>query len=70
MGLAEKEKKMKNFKPIPIDTVMDFEDGKLSDQEIFKLFQHLVDTGLVWELNGYPNLAYELAQHGYIDFCN
>ena len=44
-----------------------YENGHLDDAAIDRLFQHLVDTGLVWELEGhYSKTAVELAQSGRI----
>ena len=40
-----------------------YESGELDDAAIDRLFQHLVDTDLVWELDGhYGKTAVELAE--------
>ena len=44
-----------------------FEEGHLSDEETIELFQHLVDTGLAWSLQGfYGRTAAVLIEKGYI----
>jgi len=44
-----------------------YEEGHLSDEETINLFQHLVDTGLVWSLQGfYGRTAVVLIEKGYI----
>lgn len=44
-----------------IDKIMAFEQGELSDDEIIELFQELLNTGLVWELQGiYGRIAKDL----------
>ncbi len=49
------------------ENISAYENCKLGDAEIDKLFQHLVDTGLVWELEGhYSKTAVELAELGRI----
>ena len=35
-----------------VQTITDYENGDLTDDEIVELFQHLVDTGVVWTLQG------------------
>jgi len=48
-------------------SISDYEDGKLTDDSINKLFQHLVDTGRVWEMEAkYAKKAVELAEAGHI----
>lgn len=32
--------------------IMDFENGELDKDQIIEGFQHLVDTGIVWQLQG------------------
>jgi hypothetical protein len=49
--------------------ISDYEDGKLADDSINKLFQYLVDTGQVWEMEAdYGKKATELAEAGHIKF--
>jgi hypothetical protein len=35
-----------------VDKIIAFEEGGLTEVEIIALFQHLVDTGLAWSLQG------------------
>ena len=43
------------------------EQGNLDESETINLFQHLIDSGLVWKLQGhYGRFANELLQAGYI----
>lgn len=35
-----------------VDRIMEFEAGRLNDDEVIALFQHLLDTGLAWRLQG------------------
>jgi|HubBroStandDraft_2_1064218.scaffolds.fasta_scaffold00006_73 hypothetical protein len=44
-----------------------WEDGELTEEETSELFQHLVDTGLVWQLQGtYGREAARLIEAGEI----
>ena len=46
-----------------------YEAGKLDDDAVNRLFQHLVDTGQVWEMDAkYGKKAVELAEAGRISF--
>ena len=38
--------------PNVVQAITDYENGDLTDEEIVELFQHLVDTGVVWTLQG------------------
>jgi hypothetical protein len=55
----------------PYDTtgnIIAYESGELDDEEIVTLFQHLIDTGLAWKLQGsYGRTAQNLINGGY---CN
>ena len=47
--------------------MMDFEEGMLADEEIIELFQKLVDSGLVWQLQGfYGRTAQALIEEGLV----
>lgn len=56
------------------DTVgflMDYESGNLSEDEIVEGFQHLVDTGIVWQLQGiYARTAVSLIDAGLISLAD
>lgn len=50
-----------------IGAIMDFESGMLATCEIVELFQHLVDTGMAWNLDGsYGRAAERLIERGLI----
>lgn len=50
-----------------IDRIIVFESGELKEHEVIALFQELVNTGLVWELQGYyGRIAARLLQAGLI----
>jgi len=43
-----------------------FEQGALSEEQVIDLFQDLIDSGTVWELQGtYGRTALSLIEHGY-----
>ena len=35
-----------------VQAITDYENGDLTDEEVVELFQHLVDTGVAWTLQG------------------
>ena len=48
-----------------IDKIVAFENGELDDVEIIELFQSLIDSGLVWKLQGfYGRTAHNLIKSG------
>ena len=48
-----------------VSFVMAFEDGNLSEEEIIVGFQELIDSGLVWQLQGfYGRTATALIESG------
>jgi hypothetical protein len=50
-----------------IDKLMAFENGDLSEVEIVELFQHLVNTGVAWQLQGfYGRTAARLIEAGLV----
>jgi len=49
-----------------IDRIIAFEQGELDNEQIIELFQELIDTDLVWQLQGfYGRTAKTLIEHGY-----
>ena len=47
--------------------IMDYESGDLSEAELIDGFQHLLDSGLAWSLQGsYGRMARALIDAGYI----
>lgn len=51
-----------------IDKIMAFESGELDEEGVIELFQELIDSGLVWKLQGsYGRTAKALIDAGY---CN
>lgn len=51
-----------------IDKIIAYEQGDLSDEDTICLFQELIDSGLVWQLQGhYGRTAKFLIEEGY---CN
>lgn len=55
---------------IPYDLtgkLMDYEDGRLDANQTIELFQELVNTGVVWQLQGaYGRLAAQLIERGLV----
>lgn len=54
------------------DAIMTIEcDDTATDREIFSAFQYLIDTGTVWNLQGwYGRTAHHLIQQGYCTGAN
>jgi hypothetical protein len=51
--------------------IIDFENGDLLEQEIFELFQALIDTGMIYHLQGsYQRFAQMLLDEGQITIKN
>src|ERR1039458_2794158 len=48
-----------------VEKIMSFEEGELEDEEIFALFQYMIDDGSVWKLQGsYGRTAEMLIEGG------
>jgi hypothetical protein len=48
--------------------IIAYETGELDHEEVVELFQHLVDTGLAWQLQGhYGRTARQLIDCGYVN---
>lgn len=51
-----------------VGAIIAFENGELGEDETLELFQHLVDSGLAWKLQGsYGRMAQNLIDQGLID---
>lgn len=51
-----------------VDSIIAYESGELSDQEIVYLFAELVQSGMAWSLQGsYGRTANDLINAGWID---
>jgi hypothetical protein len=51
-----------------VSKIMAFEQGDLDFDQTVELFQELIDSGLVWQLQGsYGRMASSLIENGY---CN
>ena len=51
-----------------VDKIMAFESGELDFDETVEFFQKLIDSGLVWQLQGsYGRMANSLIENGYCD---
>jgi len=50
-----------------LDKIIAFEQGELKENEIIDLFQEMINSGLVWELQGsYGRLAMNLIDNGVV----
>lgn len=63
---------MINTNKFPIvDYIIEYENGEISDEHLLELFQHLVDTGMAWTLQGfYGRHAEYLLDNGFITAPN
>jgi hypothetical protein len=52
---------------VSIERLMAYEDGQLDEQETIEFFQDLVDSGIVWQLQGhYQRMANALIASGQV----
>ena len=55
------------YEPNIVASIIEFEDGTLDESAVITLFQHLVDSGLAWKLQGqYGRMAVALLESGRI----
>ncbi len=48
-----------------VDALMRYEDGEMTQEETVELFQAMINTGMVWQLQGtYQRTANDLIQAG------
>jgi len=48
-----------------IEKIIDFENGNMTEEETIDFFQNIIDSGLVWELQGfYGRMASNLIEEG------
>jgi len=56
----------KENKMISVDWIMEYENGGMSDEDIITGFQHMIDDGSVWQLQGcYGRMAVNLIEGGH-----
>ncbi len=56
----------KKQKQVPIDQIIRYENGELDEEQTIEMFQQLIDTGLVWQLQGsYGRTAMNLIDEGF-----
>lgn len=54
-----------------VGAIMAFEQGDLDDEGTIELFQHLVDTGMAWQLQGfYGRTAMSMIEAGVLHVKN
>lgn len=50
-----------------ISTIIAYENGELAPAQVVELFQYLLDTGVIWHLQGsYQRAADQLLEQGFI----
>ena len=65
-GVSELERESQEAYDV-VGAIIDYECGNLDDEGTITLFQHLVDTGQAWTLQGhYGRTAQALIDAGYV----
>ncbi|MCK5294186.1 MAG: hypothetical protein KAJ49_05995 [Arcobacteraceae bacterium] len=63
------KKKIRAKKPDAVDDIIAFESGEMSEADMIKMFQRMVDTGQVWKFQGsYGRQAQSLLDAGLIQY--
>lgn len=56
---------------VPIEDIIRYEQGDMTEEEVVSMFQDLIDTGLAWSLQGhYGRTAKHLIEAGYCSPAN
>lgn len=52
-------------KMVSIDKIIRYENGEMKEDEVISFFQEMIDSGLVWQLQGnYGRMAKSLIENG------
>lgn len=65
--------KIKFSEPVPVDQIIKYENGEMSQHEVICFFQDLINSGMAWRLQGaYGRQAMALVKAGLCDLadCN
>ncbi len=58
--------KRKHVPQPSVDDIIRYEQGEMTEEEMFKFFQGLIDSGMAWQLQGhYGRNASAMIQAGY-----
>ena len=53
---------------VPIDQIMQYENGEMNQEEMIFMFGELVKDGMAWKLQGhYGRTAHALINYGFLD---
>ena len=51
-----------------IDKIIEYENGSMTDEDTIDFFQEMIDSGVVWSLQGhYGRMAKQLIEGGYCE---
>lgn len=67
LKLGSKMREVPMEKPFDVvGFIMDFEGGDITEERLIEGFQHMIDDGSVWKLQGsYGRTAHALIEQGY-----